>query len=280
MPRIAAALGVLAALALSIGFNTLRYPVVWNMVAPSAAGAQRESASPAIRKVQDAAPAAQPARPAEPAVPARSASLPPASPVKSACDPHRGICQLPAETPEKPNDTDAKKPAETGAKAPAATKAPAAEKAKPSARPNGAGPDQKTAAAVASKPRRPPAKAEKTAQPVEPPATPEKVPDQIGMMDSAAQLVPVVRPRNTPRAEPAEKPSPPAPLPQAGEGTSGTSLAQAGEGRREHSPAPAGEEQAVVRLPPVDERDAWAPPAVDPSALDGQMPIYPTTGVQ
>jgi hypothetical protein len=35
MPRIAAALAVAATLAFCIGFNTIRYPAVWEMIAPS-----------------------------------------------------------------------------------------------------------------------------------------------------------------------------------------------------------------------------------------------------
>jgi hypothetical protein len=66
MPRSAATLLGLVLVALSIGFNTVRYPVVWEMVGPARAS---ESAQPA---------AAKPEQPESPAPPQQ----PPSPPVK------------------------------------------------------------------------------------------------------------------------------------------------------------------------------------------------------
>jgi len=73
MPRIAVALGVLAAVAFCIGFNTVRYPVVWEMLqqpglpfptanpadAPSPAALAAKAPQPAAKSTQSAGPASK-----------------------------------------------------------------------------------------------------------------------------------------------------------------------------------------------------------------------------
>ncbi len=65
MPKILPALGVVAIIAFSIGFNTLRFPIVWEMVGPSAH--LPEDTNIAERAAgSESAPASQSAQPAEP----------------------------------------------------------------------------------------------------------------------------------------------------------------------------------------------------------------------
>ena len=66
MPRSAAAILGLTLVAISIGFNTARYPVVWEMASPARAG-QAAAATIQPEKPESTAPLPQqPSRPAEP----------------------------------------------------------------------------------------------------------------------------------------------------------------------------------------------------------------------
>jgi hypothetical protein len=73
MPRPATVLLGLILVACSIGFNTMRYPVVWEMVGPaqthpsaqSAAATQSEKAEPSVPSQQAEPPPAPPAKPIE-----------------------------------------------------------------------------------------------------------------------------------------------------------------------------------------------------------------------
>ncbi len=71
MPRSAAAILGLALVALSIGFNTVRYPMVWDMVGPARATEKEVSSSPRPKEPASHSPAppsrkAPPPRTAEP----------------------------------------------------------------------------------------------------------------------------------------------------------------------------------------------------------------------
>jgi len=72
MPKILPALGAVAIIAFSIGFNTARYPIVWEMVGPSAHLPQESNSS-------EPATASQPTIPAEPiaSVPSDNPALTP-----------------------------------------------------------------------------------------------------------------------------------------------------------------------------------------------------------
>ena len=70
MPRSAATMLGLILVAASIGFNTVRYPVVWQMLSPAnAAQPSPPKTSPPEEPESPAAPAHQPAPPSPPAVP-------------------------------------------------------------------------------------------------------------------------------------------------------------------------------------------------------------------
>jgi hypothetical protein len=73
MPRTLPALGAVAVIAFSIGFNTVQFPVVWDMVGPTGESAEQSNAD---RQAADAQPdpASQPAQPAEPVPSAPSAN--------------------------------------------------------------------------------------------------------------------------------------------------------------------------------------------------------------
>ena len=113
---------------------------------------------------------------------------------------------------------------------------------------------------VAAKPASPAVSAPPTS-PVPSPVLTQTVPDQIGLLDAGQTLVPVVRPKESDGAkEVSAKPSAPETRPE---------VAQAVRGQN-----------VVERLPPVNDVMSPSTPS-DPSPLpEGEIPIYPSTGVK
>jgi hypothetical protein len=235
----------LATLAFCVGFNILRYPVVWQAARPLPPAAKAEEPAPAAASPAGAAlehPAAIPMADAPAAAPAEHGSRPApevpqmarsmAKPATPACNSATGACSLPG---------------------------------------GGAGP---VPVEVAGKPRLP---AEPIGWPAfhEPPGSGggnsidarqcEKTPtpaassaNQNGSTDSSGALVPVIRQPTAVGAAPAGKPAD-----------------QAGE----NGPPRASSEALVRRLPPVN--DAQQPQLTDAQLQRGaDIPLYPTTAAR
>ncbi len=66
MPRSAATILGLALVAFSIGFNTARYPIVWEMVSPTRASEKAQPSAPSPPEQPASRPPAPPQRPAPP----------------------------------------------------------------------------------------------------------------------------------------------------------------------------------------------------------------------
>ncbi len=277
MPRIPAVLAVLAAVAFCIGFNTVRYPVVWEMLkqpglpmaisqapdaSPPARPAPKPSAStqPAPRSPSPAAKASQPAAPAAKtaAAPKRDGKrAPKAEPQPEFCTAD-GVCSI-AGGPQA-TGTQGRGPAQRPS-TPATDSPPDLPRdASLAGLGGGKQPDPRAAHSTPSAP--PPSPERPKTSPPRPPA-----PDSGRLARVERPLVPV--------------PDGPWPAPSPPSG-SGEPVGGLGSGDRMPpiggTVVPVGNSR-VRPLPPVDD---LAPPLAglaEPNPAAGPMPVYPTTGL-
>lgn len=303
MPRIAAALGVLATVVFSIGFNIHRYPVVWQSVAPgpyvsietdqatvaqpleAIAGAIRSAAARPIARskgfpqpipLPQAAGSPGPIPAPKPAVAESSKPPAPDAVVAGTAAKYAGAAEA------------ARSPAEDKAKAPAAAKtAEATKKPKPNGKPKPIADTNKPIADTNN-----PVADNKKPSAAKPKGQSAKTPNAAKKSDVAAATPDESNPAletakaeapkpETPRAEVAAAPEPAvveSPLVPVRRDANQQAAAGVPGWNTSRSPwTQAAPDARVRRLPPVDDGQR---PSGNPYAANTQrIPFYPTTGM-
>jgi hypothetical protein len=254
MPRVGATLGVLTTIALCIGFNLCRYPVVWEMLDTGSDGS-------AIAGTWNAPEAKGPAAPvAAPSPIARAITAKKARPVAVPAAARAAISGKYAAAPVAAIEASIK--ARQGDGKPAK---PAEAKNRPSARPKTGDAAKPRSAAVKTAHNRP----DKKSRPGKLPAHDKPAP--ITPRDPVADLAQSENPiGDEPRKRlvPVNRHAP-------------TATAVASRtmwiSRVSNEPGNVGSyDHTILRLPPVD----WAqPPPLPPLSSAGPIPFYPTTGL-
>jgi hypothetical protein len=311
MPRIAAALGILATVAFCIGFNIQRYPVVWQSL--TAAPNPLAEHTPAPAAVEPQAALASAIRPAPRKTAAEAKGLPQPIPLPQVAGLPRPI---PAPDPAPSSETDelaptyemamgpaekyagsveAPKPAKVDKpKAKSDSRAPVADakKAKPAnggktttASANKTKPASKASPAVADKKHAPSDKVKQQAQKAKPTAAAKPV-AQASKPQPEKTPAPKAEPRATvavdpPPQESEEQAAPVArvverPLVPVRRDVASTQPQPGWNTSRSPWAAPVPPDRSLRRLPAVDlSRVSRADPF---GMLQGRIPFYPTTG--
>lgn len=128
MPRSAATILGLALVAFSIGFNTVRYPVVWEMVSPARASEKVKPSAPSPPEEPASRPPAPPQRPAPPPRKAEPIAVKPAPKPPAAKPAPKVAAAKPAPKVAKKSRADDSRSTSSG---PASDRAAANDKAAP-----------------------------------------------------------------------------------------------------------------------------------------------------